>query len=73
MRYVRLRKPTQHNPVRAVPVSYIIGNDKYGSCAALLRTDNGIKLCVVDVATPDCSFHILYNLHLDLGRNTLPM
>ena len=56
-----------------MPVAHIIGNDKYGSCAALLRTDNGIKLCIVDVTTPDCSFHILYNLHLDLGRNTLPM
>ena len=48
----------QDNDRRAVRVSYIVGNDKDGSPPALLRADNGVLVSVVDVPTPDFSFHI---------------
>ena len=39
-------------------IAYIIWNDKYGACTALLRADNGVKLCVVDFATLNNSIHV---------------
>ena len=45
------------NHGRAVSVSYVVGNDKYGACTALLRADNGVKFCVVDVTTLNNSIH----------------
>ena len=57
-----------NNDCRAEPIARVVGYDKYGSCAALLRADNGIKLCVVDVATLYNSIHSVLTSYLDLGR-----
>ena len=46
-----LARDSGNNYCRAVPVACIIRNDKYGSCSALLRANNRIKLCIVDIAT----------------------
>ena len=47
-----------NNNRRAKPVSYIIGKNEDRSCAALFRADMRIKFCVVNIFTPDSSFHL---------------
>ena len=42
----------------AMPVSYIIRNDKYRACTSLLRADNGVKFCVVNIPTLNRFLHL---------------